>query len=762
MFQARDPKKKPMDPRTEESVTGKAEPSDDMAHRHSTLMTILHGEQDLQQEERVQMAIDEDYHDHLQWDSDDAQVLMSRGQPPLVFNEGRLSVDWVTGTEKKNRIDYKILPREKGDQQGAETLTEVIKYTDDVNLTRYHRSFAFRQAVVSGLGYLEEGVNTEPDQEIIFAGSVDWKHVIRDSRSRDPDYNRDGRYIFRRRRLDLDYALALMPWAKDRLASEASTQDQDEDMDVLSSDWYMGQRLTAAHDQQFQLSLPAGMQGRGGFIAAHVLDTGRPSSIELIECWYKVPERVQVFADGDFAGKIVNERDSHHSMEKARGIPVYDSVAWRMRVMICTEDAPLWDGPSPFLHQKFPLVPVYGYRRSRDGMCYGVWRGMRDPQMDLNKRMSKALWAASANRVIADKGAVDDVDAAREEIARPDAWIEKAPGKELREMENTADVQFALQMAQHDQQFIRNVSGVTNENLGHDTNAISGKAILAKQSQGSTTTADLFENLRLSVQLAGQLRIANIKQFMTAKKVIRLTGEARPVDWLTINEYDPATGEYVNDITQTQADFIVAEQDWRANLQAAAQESFMELMKVIAPTAPQMAVAILDLLVDTFEIKGRDEIVRRIREINGQRDPSKQPTPDEIAAKQKMAAEADQQKKLAMDRLQAEIDKIRADAARLDASKVETLTQSLYQALQAAQIVATVPGVAPVADEIAKGAGFQDAGGVDPNIPAPAMPQMQPMPPQEQPMAPPPELQQADGAMQGIETPANDGVMPPV
>ena len=62
-------------------------------HRHHVLMDLLDYEAERQSEERIQMQIDEDYYDHLQWRPDDARELMERGQAPLVFNEARQTID---------------------------------------------------------------------------------------------------------------------------------------------------------------------------------------------------------------------------------------------------------------------------------------------------------------------------------------------------------------------------------------------------------------------------------------------------------------------------------------------------------------------------------------------------------------------------------------------------------------------------------------------------------------------------------------------
>ena len=92
---------------------------------------------------RYQMALDCDYYDGLQWTEEEMAVLFERGQAPLVFNEIKSTIDWMIGTERRTRIDYKILPREKNDTKGAEVKTDLLKYLEDTNKAPFERSAAF-------------------------------------------------------------------------------------------------------------------------------------------------------------------------------------------------------------------------------------------------------------------------------------------------------------------------------------------------------------------------------------------------------------------------------------------------------------------------------------------------------------------------------------------------------------------------------------------------------------------------------------------
>jgi hypothetical protein len=129
--------------------------------------------------------------------------------------------------------------------------------------------------------------------------------------------------------------------------------------------------------------------------------------------------------------------------------------------------------------------------------------------------------------------------------------------------------------------------------------------------------------------------------------------------------------------------------------------------------------------------------------------------------------------KVSPELLAAQVGKLTAETERVLAEKVQTGVQAAYAAMQAGQVIAAAPAVAPIADEIMAGAGYQDAGGADPNFPQPtgAAPglvqgdirnrrtgiEFNPTgQPNTNPMtAPSPNVGQAAG----IETQRNDGVL---
>lgn len=104
--------------------------------------------------------------------------------------------------------------------------------------------------------------------------------------------------------------------------------------------------------------------------------------------------------------------------------------------------------------------------------------------------------------------------------------------------------------------------------------------------------------------------------------------------------------------------------------------------------------------------------------------------------------------------VQASIDKLNAETEKLKVETVTAAVTSQFSAMQAANVIATTPTTAPIADALLLSAGF-----VDKNTP-PIVPQnviQQPglpaMPQNTSPLFP---ATPTNGMMQGIETPAND------
>lgn len=704
-----------------------------------------------QSENRQQMALDCDYYDSIQWSEEDAQVLMNRGQAPLVFNEIKSTIDWMIGTERRSRIDYKILPRRKGKEatEDAENKTQLLKYLSDVNKTTFKRSDAFESCVKAGVGWLEVGIKGDPTEELLYTRSEDWRNIIYDSNSVERDGS-DMRYLFRSRWIDEDIALAYFPDRKE-IIKQAVTNNGSIDADDEEF-YYMGALVTPVGQDYRSVS-----QGRYQSFRGSGNSMPTRMRVKLKECWYKEPKLKRKFVGGEYDNQEVTESPEHVKAIEG-GYSTYDKLELEVRCMIFCDAGVLYDGPSPYKHGRIPFIPIWCYRRTRDNAPYGQIRTLRDPQDDLNKRRSKAQWIMSSNGIIMDEGAVDDIETLREEVSRPDYVIAKKPGKELRKERDLQLAQQHLDLMESNILHIRNAGGVNNENLGRQTNASSGVALQERKESGSVVTTAPFDNLRFATQLVGEMELSNIEQFYTAEKVVRIVGERGGVRFKELNQIDE-NGNVLNDVTKFQADFVVSEQDYRSSLRQAMFESLFDIVSRLAQMNPQVALNLLDLVVEMADLPNKDELVSRIRKLNGQADPDKEETEEEAKARmeqeQQANAEQQAQKELIMGKLQRDIAKVNSETKKLDAQAVETIVKSIYASLQAAGVVATVPAAAAIADEILKGAGYQDA----------SIQQNQEMineaaeqlPPAEQQIPQPAQAAAMTGVTAGIQTPNIEG-----
>lgn len=692
---------------------------------------------------RYQMALDCDYYDGLQWTEEEMQVLFDRGQAPLVFNEIKSTIDWMIGTERRTRIDYKILPRQKEDSEGAEVKTDLLKYLEDTNKAPFERSRAFADTCKAGLGWLEIGIRADPTEEPLYFSAESWKNMLYDSQSVKPDLS-DARYLFRWKWLDTDIGEAYFP-ERAHIVRQAAHAG----LDLVSEEdeiWYMGQRVTA-DGQDY-----ASRVGRYAQFNGNALAHSARERVKMIECWYKSPKMKHMICGGDCDGEEYDRTNEGHVQALKAGYSVYDKLDMEMRVMIFTSAGVLFDGPSPFRHGKFPFVPIWCYRRQRDNAPYGPIRQLRDPQDDINKRKSKSQWILSTNQVEMEDGAVDDLDELREEVARPDGVIVRKRGKELKVVRDAGIAREHMDSVGQSIQHIHGTGGVTPENLGQQTNANSGKAIGARQEQGGVVTTEIFDNLAYAQQLAGEIELALTEQFYTAPKVVRIVGERGAAKFSKINELNPDTGEVLNDITASQADYVVSKQAFRDSLRQAMFESLFDIIGRLAQVDPRVALNLLDLVVDMADsLPGKDVLVARIRQINGQRDPDAEITPEEQKAiDDQKQAEAEQQE-LAIETVRAQLKELQAKGDKIDADAILQRVSALEAALRAAQAIVVAPATAVVADTIVQGAGMADPGAMVEQLPTDLPP---PAPSFDLPPG-------STGALSDSQLPGNDGMMQP-
>lgn len=135
-----------------------------------------------------------DYVDGNQLTDEEVQALRKRNQPPIVFNLCRRKIEWLKGLEVKQRTDPKAFPRSPQHQEGAESVTDALRYVCENTDWDQKKSEAYDNFLVEGFCGVEVVHETNSRGEVdIVINHYPWDRLFYDPHSRRHDFS-DARY----------------------------------------------------------------------------------------------------------------------------------------------------------------------------------------------------------------------------------------------------------------------------------------------------------------------------------------------------------------------------------------------------------------------------------------------------------------------------------------------------------------------------------------------------------------------------------------
>jgi hypothetical protein len=426
------------------------------------------------------------------------------------------------------------------------------------------------------------------------------------------------------------------------------------------------------------------------------------------------------------------------------------------------------DGPTPHPHENFPYVPVWGSREDMTGIPYGLVRDMLFPQDNLNASISKLRWGMSASRTERTKGAVAMADEVfRRMAARVDADIildaqhMALPGARFEVKRDFQLNQQQFELMNDSRRAMERVSGVTAAFMGQKGTAASGIQEQTQLEQSQVSVADLMDNFKEARRQVGELLMSLILHDMgREEQTVVIEGDTlnspRSVV-LNKPEIDPATGiQYLsNDVQRTR--LMVALEDVPSSSSFRAQQ-LAALSEAVKSLPQDLQTVVMPFMIDLMDLPRKQQIVEAIRQASGQANPEQ--LREQI--KQELMFELKERELALRER------EIAAREKLIAAQTVQTGVQASYSAMQAGAQIAQMPQIAPIADVVMAGAGYERPNpmGDDPNFPQPATPtgaaQAQAAPEVQQNTSPafPPVPDNGTSPMQGIETPATADNLP--
>lgn len=667
-------------------------------------LTWAHGlyqrELDLQSEYRTERSIDAAFYDGKQFTDEELAKYDERNQTPRVFNEIKPTIDWLIGGERRTRTDWAVLPRTEDDSAASLTKTKLVKYIDDINNAHWHRSDAFTDMVKTGEGWVRVSYEKNQDGDFqIQLNHEHWRYILADSNSRRRDMT-DMQYLWCTKVLPLQTLVNNFP-------------DKATELTNLSDDMYeLDQDIL---DEQLIGTDQSDTRGlRSGSLNLNQ-SSGEREGVKVYEMWYKQNEKVKLLRGaGSFNNEVYDDNsDDHKILLEHYGYTLADVTRDQIYCAMYTDDTVLYRQRSPYKHNRIPFVRRYAYLDDREGMPYGVIRSVRDPQSDLNIRRNRALFLLSSSRVLMEEGAVEDKQQLAEEVASYDGIIEYKHGKQLKIEDGAAMANAQINVGEQNSAYIRQISGVTGENRGMDTNATSGIAIQARQEQGTIISTVLTDMHSLGRKMEGELVLSMIEQFMDKQFQFRITADnlKDKAEFVKINdESKPET-----DITKTQADFIVSERDYRTTMRQALSEQLINVASTMAQHTgnPALAVSFVVSAIEMQDLPDKDRFIENILKSAGLpplRETDEQKQQREQSEAQAQQAQQEQQQKVFEIEMQERLAKVAqaqatADKALMDAEliKVRVLMdkiQSLKSGMEAGATAVSNHSILPVVDQM--------------------------------------------------------------
>lgn len=247
--------------------------------------------------------------------------------------------------------------------------------------------------------------------------------------------------------------------------------------------------------------------------------------------------------DGSYWTAFDSDREMLWTDEKQRVRLVdhwyIERGAWRWCLHVGTSE--IQHGDSPFVNDKGKSLckfRAFSNLIDQDGDRYGFVRRLKGPQDAMNQHRSKALHIMNTRQIVAEKGALDDVEATRKEAARPDGVIiynplvngEKGFSIEQPDQEFLQQTQYYQDAKSEIDQF-----GPNPALLGDLGKSASGRAYAMAQQAGLAEMGPFLKNFRMWKLEQYESIWWTAQRYWTAERFLRVTDDEGMIQFMKVN-----------------------------------------------------------------------------------------------------------------------------------------------------------------------------------------------------------------------------------
>lgn len=353
---------------------------------------------------------------------------------------------------------------------------------------------------------------------------------------------------------------------------------------------------------------------------------GVNDTVRIAEYWEKVPvkRKLALFENGstsDITGMTAEQLRFLPPWKRTREFDAYSVRQWLVsaaEVLSGGVDGNEWAG-------KFiPILPVVGHeiplenttvrssliRAAKDAQV--LYNYMRSAAVETISQQPKAPYMVTPQMIGKFKGQWDTHNV----TTRPYLLYEPDPtapgGKPYREMPPTLPPSLIEQSAQAGDE-IKAATGVFDASMGNRSNETSGKAILARASQGNNGSFHFIDNFNASLIHCGRIIVDLIPKIYDSERTVKLMGEDHDEPKFTqVNQVQMAhdgVPAVVNDLSKGRFDVRVKLGPSYLTRRMEAADSMLKFIQAV----PQSATVIGDLVAQSQDWPGADKIAERLK-----------------------------------------------------------------------------------------------------------------------------------------------------
>jgi hypothetical protein len=332
--------------------------------------------------------------------------------------------------------------------------------------------------------------------------------------------------------------------------------------------------------------------------------------VNLEDAQFQWPDKAEELADN-----LPSSAPTPYPRDDDKRLKWWDHEEKRLRVVdhwykrggvwyytIYSGDVILEEGESPFFDEKNKSACKYQMFSAdvdHDNDRYGFYRDWKGPQDEINQRRSKALHLLNTRRAIIERGAVDDIELARRELARPDGLVEKNKGYEfnLDDTRSLADAKGNMEMLQEAKAEIDQY-GPNPGLASSQVDPTSGRMIELLQAAGIAELGPYFLAFRQWKLRVYRATWNAVQRYWTQERWMRVTDDQDLAQFVKLNGWEMDQNGLpvaINQLAALDVDIILAEGPNAINTMSDAFDSLVGLAKTGTTVPPELIVELSSL-----------------------------------------------------------------------------------------------------------------------------------------------------------------------